>query len=77
MAFSLSSFYLLFLLPLGPSSRYSNESMQQVKITKVTPMWLIELFQEETPRNWKILVMSQAVQESSHIKLLMNSWTHS
>ena len=77
VAFNLPSFYLLFLLPLGPRGRHSKESLQQVKITKVTPTCLKELFKGELPRNWKTLVMSQAVQESSRIKLFMNSWTHS
>lgn len=49
MAFNLPSFYLLFLLPLGPGGRYSKESLQQVEITKVTPTWLKEPFKGEPP----------------------------
>lgn len=49
VAFNLPSFYLLFLLPLGPGGRYSKESLQQVEITKVTPTWLKEPFKGEPP----------------------------
>ena len=54
VAFNLPSFYLLFLLPLGPSGRYSKESLHQVKITKVTPTCLKEPFKGEPPGTGKL-----------------------
>lgn len=69
MAFNLPSFYLssYHLVLVAGTARKSAASRDH----KVTPTWLKEPF-KGTPRNWKILEMSQAVQKSSHIKLFMN-----